>query len=84
MCVFSRCVVPGKHKLAVKSVRKALDLHPWAAHLPTMLISMLAERKGAKGGSSSSTSTSTSTGASGSSDSSSSSESSSNSEVRDN
>lgn len=42
-------------------MRKALELHPWAAHLPTMLISMQAEFKKPKGKSSSAKASSSST-----------------------
>ena len=30
----------GDDTAAIKTVRTALSVHPWAAHLPTMLISM--------------------------------------------
>lgn len=42
-----------KPEEAIKAVRKALELHPWAAHLPTMLISMETEYKKPKSKSSS-------------------------------
>jgi len=43
------CNHTDKPEQAIKAVRKALELHPWAAHLPTMLISMQAEFKKPKG-----------------------------------
>lgn len=43
------CDYTDKPEQAIKAVRKALELHPWAAHLPTMLISMQAESKKPKG-----------------------------------
>lgn len=41
--------VVDKPEQAIKTVRRALELHPWAAHLPTMLISMQSELRKPKG-----------------------------------
>jgi hypothetical protein len=34
-------VNPGNEKLAIECIRKALDLHPFASNLPTVLQSIL-------------------------------------------